>query len=723
MTPANDISALARLMGPVARRLLGEPNKHLSGRTELRWGSKGSLAIDLQKGTWFDHEAKDQGGGVLDLIERERRCGRADALAWLESEGLLEQRQDDRRRSVNRESIFYDYRDAGGAVAYRVERRGKNCFPPFLQHGPDGRGGFHVAKGCMSGVQRLPYRLPELLAADANDIIFIVEGEKDADRLTGLGLVATTNSEGAGKFRAELAPHFAGRRIVIIPDNDRPGRDHAADIAGKLSGAAAELGILELPGGEKSDVSDWLANGGSALDLKRMAEEALASSGPDLLPMIDAGDFEGLPVPDREWAVEGWEPLGTCVLLTGMGATGKSLLTQQRMTCSALGIPFMGVSVRQGPSIYITCEDDKNEIHRRQHAINQALGITWADLRGKLKLVSLKGQLNKELCTFDIENRLHVTDRWRSLVATIQRIRATHVALDNVAHFFTGNENIRNQVAAFAGLLDGLAGEIGGVVILLGHPNKAGDEFSGSTAWENQVRARLYLGLDKEADGTVNDPDARVLTNSKPNYSRRGEQLRFVWHRWAFMRLEDMAPNVTAEIARVAADNAHLTRFLDCLRERTRQRRAVSEKRGPTFAPSVFATMAEAKGSRKADLDKAMDALFRTGKIERAELWKGDDRKPVFGLRETAGNGAANTVRGTQETPQEPAEMRAGDAGNTHTIYKYIPGAASGAAAPFDQEEGARDLSRVVFPAEPAAPSADLSWMDEEDPAADLERG
>lgn len=190
----------------------------------------------------------------------------------------------------------------------------------------------------------------------------------------------------------------------------------------------------------------------------------------ELLPMIDAGDLEGKAVPEREWGLTGWEPWRSCVFLTGIGASGKSLLTQQRMTCSAAGRPFMGVELRPGVSIYISCEDDAEELHRRQDAINTALGVTWADIRGRLILVSLKGMLNKELCTFDAEGRMQLTPRWHSLKATIAAIGAIHVGLDNVAHFFTGNENIRNQVAAFAGLLDGLAEEINGVVILLGHP-------------------------------------------------------------------------------------------------------------------------------------------------------------------------------------------------------------------------------------------------------------
>ncbi len=57
-----------------------------------------------------------------------------------------------------------------------------------------------------------PYRLPELAAADPRRSVFVVEGEKDADRLAALGAVATCNPGGAGKWRPEFGAHLAGRR-------------------------------------------------------------------------------------------------------------------------------------------------------------------------------------------------------------------------------------------------------------------------------------------------------------------------------------------------------------------------------------------------------------------------------------------------------------------------------------------------------------------------------
>ena len=103
----------------------------------------------------------------------------------------------------------------------------------------------------------------------------IVEGEKDADRLAGLGLVATCNPGGAGKWQAAYNSYFQGKRVVILPDNDAPGRQHAQTIAANLDGIALEIKIVELPGLKaKGDVSDWLDDGGTRAELLRICDAA-----------------------------------------------------------------------------------------------------------------------------------------------------------------------------------------------------------------------------------------------------------------------------------------------------------------------------------------------------------------------------------------------------------------------------------------------------------------
>ena len=155
----------------------------------------------------------------------------------------------------------WDYHDAHGTVIYQVVRFEKDGEKRYFQRTPDGRGGWN--KG-LNGVATTLYRLPEVLrAAQAGETIYVAEGEKCADALRRLGLTATTNSGGAGKWRPPFGTHLTGASaVVVFEDNDQPGREHAANVAMSARRVVADTRIVrftELPPG--SDVVDWLSLG------------------------------------------------------------------------------------------------------------------------------------------------------------------------------------------------------------------------------------------------------------------------------------------------------------------------------------------------------------------------------------------------------------------------------------------------------------------------------
>ena len=162
----------------------------------------------------------------------------------------------------------YPYQDAQGRLLFEVVR-----FEPksFRQRRPDGNGGWIWN---LENTPRVLYRLPEILAASD---VFIVEGEKDVESLRKIGLTATCNPGGAGKWRLEYNEWLRGKHVVIIPDKDDPGRRHAHEIARSLyGGIAASVKLLELPGDGK-DISDWLEGRDpveAAEELCRLAEAA-----------------------------------------------------------------------------------------------------------------------------------------------------------------------------------------------------------------------------------------------------------------------------------------------------------------------------------------------------------------------------------------------------------------------------------------------------------------
>ncbi|NDF10104.1 MAG: hypothetical protein EB058_15625, partial [Proteobacteria bacterium] len=168
-----------------------------------------------------------------------------------------------------RHVCYYTYTDETGTPVHRVERREatdatgarRKDFPQSHWNGT----------GWSSGTKPLPtlrlYHLPDIIAA-ANQAgaVWYCEGEKDADRLRSLGLVATTNAKETETLdRLDVTP-LQGYNVCILVDNDDPGRKTADNVARKIA-TVARVKILALPGlPEKGDVSDWLDAGTGTVD-------------------------------------------------------------------------------------------------------------------------------------------------------------------------------------------------------------------------------------------------------------------------------------------------------------------------------------------------------------------------------------------------------------------------------------------------------------------------
>ena len=200
-------------------------------------------------------------------------CDSKTVAEALKAKGLLPERpKRERKAKAGRKIVAtYPYRGAAGDLMLEVVR-----YEPkdFRQRRPDPKkpGSWLWNIG---GVARPLYRLPELLSANPADDVFLVEGEKDVDRLRSIGLIATTTAQGAkGWSKSDHAP-LAGRHVVLLPDHDAAGRSYAAQAGRDLVGKASSLRLLELPDLlDKGDASDWLDAGGSADDLRHLAANA-----------------------------------------------------------------------------------------------------------------------------------------------------------------------------------------------------------------------------------------------------------------------------------------------------------------------------------------------------------------------------------------------------------------------------------------------------------------
>jgi hypothetical protein len=267
---------LIALIGPIARHFFGPPNPRLSTATELRFGTHGSLAVDLIKGVWFDHE-NNIGGNLIDMIMRQQKFTEArECFQWMETEGWTASKGNggSQPHGARREVAHYDYTDEAGNFLSQVVR-----FEPkqFLQRvrDPSSPDGWTYST---KGVRRVLYRLPQLLEALATEKrILIVEGEKDVDNCWKRNIPATTNIGGAGKWREIYNPTFNDGDIIIVADNDDAGRTHAATIANNLKPVAARVRVLDLAQHwhqcpDKGDISDLFNAGFAVEDLNHIID-------------------------------------------------------------------------------------------------------------------------------------------------------------------------------------------------------------------------------------------------------------------------------------------------------------------------------------------------------------------------------------------------------------------------------------------------------------------
>ncbi|MGB6836938.1 MAG: AAA family ATPase, partial [Dehalococcoidia bacterium] len=319
----------------------------------------------------------DIGGTLLDLADRLRQGGMMPPRESKQSDAKIVK--------------TYPYHDEQGRLLFEVLRRSNKG---FCQRRPDGKGDWIWN---LDGVRRVPYHLPELLTADPGQWVFIPEGEKDCNNLALVGLVATTNPGGAGKWREEFGPYLKGRKVAILPDNDAPGQAHAEDVAAKIAPYAAEVRIVSLPdlppGG---DVSDWLKGGRTAKELGALVE-AVPYWEPHSTPVDTAGtpilvrlaDVERQEV---EWLWEGRLPKGRLTILDGDPGVGKSWLALAIATAITRGTSLPGQESAGEPAnvLLLTAEDGLADTVRAR------LEDMGADLKGVTVLTAVHDKEGNE---------------------------------------------------------------------------------------------------------------------------------------------------------------------------------------------------------------------------------------------------------------------------------------------------------------------------------------
>ncbi len=256
----------------------------------------------------------------------------------------------------------YTYVNERGEIVYQVLR---GVPKSFRCRRPDGQGGWIWN---LQGVQRILYRLPEIQTAEW---VHIVEGEKDVDTLRALGLVATCNPGGAGKWRSEYNEALRGKKVILLPDHDEPGRAHMETIAQQLQGVAAEVRVVALNGlPEKGDVSDWLGHGHTKEELQQLVDTAPiyqpVSTGIDTLPLICSADIPShLLTEGTTYVVDRLIPLCNLIFFNGPPGVTKTTYLINMMWHVAEGIFYDGKPTLQRKVVFIDRENSLGFLNDR----------------------------------------------------------------------------------------------------------------------------------------------------------------------------------------------------------------------------------------------------------------------------------------------------------------------------------------------------------------------
>ncbi len=219
----------------------------------------------------------------------------------------------------------YLYKRPDGSLNLTVTRQdADDCSKTFRQSLPNGK----PPKSDPS-FRPYPYRIDEWPAEGA---VLVCEGEKCVDALWEGGFTATTRAGGSSKWEADLTPHFEGRDVIILPDNDEAGRAYADKVIEALTGTAKSLAVCELPDlPDKGDVIDWLDLGNNMAQLADRLKEAVPASewtGETNAPLVGMhiSGWKALEIEEREW-LHDWIPPGF-TMLAGAAKAGKSKLAE-----------------------------------------------------------------------------------------------------------------------------------------------------------------------------------------------------------------------------------------------------------------------------------------------------------------------------------------------------------------------------------------------------------
>lgn len=446
---------------------------------------------------------------------------------------------------------------------------------------------------------------------------------------TGASIFESTGHPVAVAFNAgqlkPVAEHIRNKhpdaKITIAADDDRKTEGNPG-IKAATDASQAVRGYLATPGtdGDFNDLHQ--AEGADAVRTR-----IKAATRPGELEIVSIEDLDKAEIPDPLHIVEKLLPAGVASSLASHGGKGKTTLATHAGVSVAMGRPFMGLEVEQVPVLFYSAEDGADITRYRLKRIIENEDIAPGNLAKWLHIIdatdidpALFIERN-ERDDFGSTKRGLTTPVFKELTEKAKDLHARLVIIDNASDTFEANENERARVRGFIRALAQMARAIDGAVLLLSHVDKAtaktggnSEGYSGSTAWHNSVRSRMFL-----------HGEGRNLTleHQKANFGPMADDLHMHWHEGVLM-----AGHVEGQSdSDLEGDLKHTAQILNMIHQRFERGDFISTSRGVGNAYLVLSPMREFPKVDKRTFWRLIDQAEESGKITREE-YRAASRKP-----------------------------------------------------------------------------------------------
>jgi len=366
----------------------------------------------------------------------------------------------EQRFTMGEPESVYDYVDADGVLLFQVLRYRTESGKTFRQRRPAGDEWIWG----LGDVERPLYRLPRVLdAIEQGQPVYLVEGEKDVETLEGLGLVATCSLGGScertSSWDARWTEQLRGAEVIVLPDNDEPGRRHAQVVRQAIADAVKRVRVVELPGlPEKGDVSDWVEAGGTREELERLCIETR-------LKVLTLAELFTYEFPPKKPMMAPWLHSQDLVLVYAARGVGKTQFLVGLSLALITGADFLGwKSHGHRGVLYVDGEMPGTSLTRRVRKLAQGMG---GDAQTELEIITPDAQNYgiRPLSTRDGQLDL------------LEVIRPDHdvIILDNLACLVGGNESDPAEWDMMQTFLLKLR-QMGHAVIMAHHAGKGGNQ-------------------------------------------------------------------------------------------------------------------------------------------------------------------------------------------------------------------------------------------------------